>query len=653
MATTDQGLYLGDSLLPTASRHARLGSAVGLPLADLLTHVFVCGGSGFGKTVIGKAIVEGAALRGVPGLIVDLKGDLSSLAIPARDLLDAKGPPPALTSLLAESMEDHREGFLRAAAETSDYRSRCCEYASAVRVEVLTPRSDLVRPVALASFPTIDVPADKCDGVERQDYLELMRSFVDVFLSRVYGTGATSAKFKNEASLLQSLLEHAWSQGISLEGVAGLEELVRWIIAPPIQRVGALPIDLAMGDRERTNLARNINTQLVGLERDWHRGVPLDLDTLLRPKDGRTPIVILNVSHLHAFSDQAFVVAQVCYAIYRWMRKKGGSARPRLAFFLDEIGAGGGNQSFFPSAPYNPPSKTPLSIVLRQGRAFGVCCVLATQNVVGVDQRGLGNCATWIIGNLNSETDRSRVDKALGDASTGYAPLSSRMAALRPHEFLLRFRSGDLATFRERWLYSVHETIASTSLPMLAAYMIQRPDRRLESADAIVGGAAVGSLPSHRTPVDRPFAGEVLDRPPAVGEPPRPRKGIGGDVGDIAPTIICGATQTSAGSVPAWRVVIDAAGISKDFAAGETICIGRHPKCDVVLSDPAVSRRHLLFDFMSTCVGVSVDADAKNQTLIDGAAVPPGSTVLIERPESLLAVGQTRIRIARCEVLGP
>ena len=50
-------------------------------ISDLITHTFICGGSGSGKTVMGKAIIEEAALRGVPAIMIDLKGDLSSLAL--------------------------------------------------------------------------------------------------------------------------------------------------------------------------------------------------------------------------------------------------------------------------------------------------------------------------------------------------------------------------------------------------------------------------------------------------------------------------------------------------------------------------------------------------------------------------------------------
>lgn len=52
------GKYLDPNGMPGELYHHRL--------SDLITHTFICGGSGSGKTVMGKAIIEEAALKGVP-----------------------------------------------------------------------------------------------------------------------------------------------------------------------------------------------------------------------------------------------------------------------------------------------------------------------------------------------------------------------------------------------------------------------------------------------------------------------------------------------------------------------------------------------------------------------------------------------------------
>ena len=59
--------------------------------------------------------------------------------------------------------------------------------------------------------------------------------------------------------------------------------------------------------------------------------------------------------------------------------------------YMDEI------FGFFPPVA-NPPSKGPLLTLLKQGRAAGVGVVLATQNPVDLDYKGLSNIGTWWLG---------------------------------------------------------------------------------------------------------------------------------------------------------------------------------------------------------------------------------------------------------------
>src|SRR5690606_12787899 len=68
----------------------RIGRTVGvrqsegvLRLEDLGRHAAFRGGSGSGKTTLALAVLEAAALRGVPAILVDRKGDLGVYADPA------------------------------------------------------------------------------------------------------------------------------------------------------------------------------------------------------------------------------------------------------------------------------------------------------------------------------------------------------------------------------------------------------------------------------------------------------------------------------------------------------------------------------------------------------------------------------------------
>jgi DNA helicase HerA-like ATPase len=52
---------------------------------------------------------------------------------------------------------------------------------------------------------------------------------------------------------------------------------------------------------------------------------------------------------------------------------------------------------------------------MKQARAYGVGCVLATQNPMDLDYRALSNAGTWMIGRLQTDADRARVIEGLGE----------------------------------------------------------------------------------------------------------------------------------------------------------------------------------------------------------------------------------------------
>ena len=49
--------------------------------------------------------------------------------------------------------------------------------------------------------------------------------------------------------------------------------------------------------------------------------------------------------------------------------------------------------------------------LLKQARAFGLGVVLATQNPVDLDYKGLANAGTWFLGRLQTERDKRARDR--------------------------------------------------------------------------------------------------------------------------------------------------------------------------------------------------------------------------------------------------
>lgn len=457
-------LYIGKYLDPNGMP----GELYRHKLSDLITHTFICGGSGSGKTVIGKAIVEESALKGVPSIIVDLKGDLSSLALAFGEL-----SAPVVAPWI--EVEDKTSLGRAALAEANTFRKRLWdwglaeanvrEFVNQVAVEIFTPRSELGRRV---SIPLISSPPPDINNLFNEDpdtASVMVTSMAEALVRRVIPTGQRD----RETDFVTALIEYAWRTNVDLTGETGLGQLVSMILDPPFATIGVLGIDDHIPENRRQKLAQAVNGQLVGAAANWVRGEEMSIDKLVGANrvDGKTQISVINLSHISDFEDQSFVVAQIAFAINAWMRKQGsapGGNRPRLLFFLDEIGGGGGKTAFYPTHPYTSSCKPALNILVKQGRAFGVGCILATQNPGDIDYKGLSNCATWIVGKLQTKRDRDKVREGLTDAEFSPSDLAKKIARPKTGEFMLLNKEGDVHFIKERWLLTYHCTLSPEQL---------------------------------------------------------------------------------------------------------------------------------------------------------------------------------------------
>jgi hypothetical protein len=115
---------------------------------------------------------------------------------------------------------------------------------------------------------------------------------------------------------------------------------------------------------------------------------------------------------------------------------------------------------YFPPVA-NPPSKQPLLTLLKQARAFGLGVVLATQNPVDLDYKGLANTGTWFIGRLQTERDKARVLEGLEGAAASSGKkfdkqgMEQLLAGLGNRVFLMNNVHEDAPeVFQTRWTLS-------------------------------------------------------------------------------------------------------------------------------------------------------------------------------------------------------
>lgn len=465
-----EGLYLGKQ--KDALSRFRTDRNFYLDLEDLVTHVFICGVTGTGKTVMGKTIIEEAVQQNVPAIIVDLKGDLSSLALLFSTLDESEFEPWVAA----------RAGFERrdlAQREAERYRERDTFFGTTEAIArlkerasfaVFTPKVGKGIPLAIAS--PLAAPADIQDLLQSEPatVLDMADSFSTTFVKTLFPDQKLS-RLKKFIAYLQELVRFCWEQGINLEGQLGLSTIQSLILNPPIQRIGGMTLDDFISDKSRKDLASQVAMCLSGAGQLWFRGVPLDIDVLLdRPNKSSVPVSIINLRELPTFDDQMHAVSHLAFALYHWVRRKGDAAgRPRLVFFIDEIGGGGGRNAFFPSHPYDPASKPGLNLLLRQGRTFGLCCVFATQNPGDVDYKGLSNCQTWMVSRLQTKRDREKILQGMSAAELSLSSVDDILRDIEPGQFLIKPRTGENRVVQQRWLMSYHKTLSESEVARINA----------------------------------------------------------------------------------------------------------------------------------------------------------------------------------------
>ena len=154
--------------------------------------------------------------------------------------------------------------------------------------------------------------------------------------------------------------------------------------------------------RDRFALSMTLNNLLAAPSfASWMEGEPLDIDRLLYTRNGKPRHSIFSIAHL-SDSERMFFVSLLLNQTLSWMRSQPGTTSLRALLYIDEI------FGYLPPVA-EPPSKKPLLTLLKQARAFGLGIVLATQNPVDLDYKGLSNTGTWFLGRLQTERDKNRV----------------------------------------------------------------------------------------------------------------------------------------------------------------------------------------------------------------------------------------------------
>jgi hypothetical protein len=463
---------------------------------DLVTHAVCVGMTGSGKTGLCLGLLEEAAIDGIPAIVIDPKGDLANLMLTFPQLRgedfapwinedDARKKGLSPGDFAAQQAELWKKGL----SEWGQSGERIQKLKDAAEFVIYTPGSNAGVPVSIMkSFaaPSQDVLDD----------VELLRERVSTTTTSLLGLiGVEADPIKSrEHILLSTILDQAWRKGQDLD----LAALIQQIQAPPLSKVGVLDLDSFYPSKDRFALAMLLNNLLAapGFSA-WLEGEALDVGKMLYGPAGKPRIAIFSIAHL-SDAERMFFVTLLLSQTLGWIRGQSGTTSLRAILYMDEI------FGYFPPVA-NPPSKAPLLTLLKQARAYGLGVVLATQNPVDLDYKGLANTGTWFIGRLQTERDKARVLEGLEGAAASSGKkfdkqqMEQLLAGLGSRVFLLNNVHEDAPeVFQSRWTLSyLRGPLTRTQIKML---MSEAKGKGLEarSGDKDQTGQIASSSPSPR-----------------------------------------------------------------------------------------------------------------------------------------------------------
>jgi hypothetical protein len=341
---------------PRSATEIALGmdGEIRIQLETLRKHAIVFAGSGSGKTVLLRRIVEECALRGVSAIVLDPNNDLARLG-------DAWPRPP----------EDWRPGDADSAAE----------YFATTEVVVWTPGRAGGRPLSFHPLPDFAEVREDAD-----EFAASVEAAVARLVPHARVANGTKAAARGRAVLREALTYYA------RRGERDLSRFVEVLAELPdgVSKLNTAAVMAA--DLAETLRAAMVNDPLLG-----ETGEPTDLGTLLTPAPGkRARISVISFVGLPSEEQRQGFVSQLQLELFAWIKRNPAVNRPLGGLLvMDEA------QTIAPSGTSTASTQSTI-LLASQARKYGLGLLLATQAPKGVHNQIVGNATTQFFGRLNS-----------------------------------------------------------------------------------------------------------------------------------------------------------------------------------------------------------------------------------------------------------
>ncbi|SDG29932.1 protein of unknown function DUF87 [Sinosporangium album] len=354
-------------------------TSVTIELEALRKHVAIFAGSGSGKTVLIRRLIEECALHGVSAIVLDPNNDLARLGDPWPS-----APP-----------------YWNAQDQAKAER-----YVAETDVVIWTPRRSAGRPLSFQPLPDFSGVVDDAD-----EFNEAVEVAVASIVPRIKLDGRTAKAQWGQAVLREALRYCGLRGGTTLKGL--------------VQVLAALPYGVSeLGNAEKigADLAQTLTAAMVNDPLFGGEGTPVDPAHLLTPPPGKKARVsVINLAGLPTDEQRQSFVNQLQMALFAWIKRHPAGHRPLGGLFvMDEA------QTFAPSGAMTACTHSTLALA-SQARKYGLGLVFATQAPKGLHNRIPGNAATQFFGLLNSPIQINAA-KEMARAKGGAVPHISRLA---------------------------------------------------------------------------------------------------------------------------------------------------------------------------------------------------------------------------------
>ncbi|MGB3443381.1 MAG: DUF87 domain-containing protein [Actinophytocola sp.] len=328
--------------------------SVAIELESLRKHAVVFAGSGSGKTVLIRRIVEECALRGVSAIVLDPNNDLARLG-------DAWPAPPS--------------GWAAGDAEAAR------DYLDNTDVVVWTPGRASGRPLSFHPLPDFAGVLD-----DEDEFTAAVEVAVAALAPHAKVTGDTNKAVRAKAVLREALTHYA------RKGSRGMLGFVDVLTDLPdgVSRLGS-------GHTIAADLAENLKAAMVNDPLFAGAGEPADPAVLFTPAPGkRARVSVISFIGLPAEEQKQAFVNQLQMEIFAWIKRNPAGDRPLGGLLvMDEA------QTLAPSGGVTASTRSTI-VLASQARKYGLGLLFATQAPKGLHNQITGNATTQFFGRLNS-----------------------------------------------------------------------------------------------------------------------------------------------------------------------------------------------------------------------------------------------------------